>query len=76
MFRELFATCALLLPLGIQAQQKSAWESLPEDTIAAMRIDFSEDISSQIQNNTRLGRQVFSPVRIQKIKDILIKNML
>jgi len=75
MFKELFATCALLMPLGIQAQQKSAWESLPEDTVAAMRLDLSENISSQIQDNTRLGRQVFSPTRIQQMKDIIIKNI-
>ncbi|NQZ60466.1 MAG: hypothetical protein HRT88_23715, partial [Lentisphaeraceae bacterium] len=76
MIKKIFVgSCALMMPLVSQAQRKSAWQSLPEDTLAAVRVDFSANISKQIQGNTRLGKQIFDAARIERIKSIIIKNI-
>ena len=50
--KALISSCALFMPLSMQAQKKSAWDSLPEDTILAARVDFSETVSKQIQDSS------------------------
>lgn len=60
-----------LIPAALFAQKQSGWNSLPEDTIAAVNINFSKEVSEKIQNNTNLVKKIFSPAKMAKLKEVI-----
>ena len=62
---------ASLIPAALFAQKQTGWNSLPEDTIAAVNINFSKDITDKIQNNTNLGKKILSKDKLERLKQII-----
>jgi hypothetical protein len=58
------------------AEEDKGWNSLPAETVAAFRLNLSEDALSDIQVNTKLGRQVFSKERFSQFIKIIQKHSL
>lgn len=60
-----------LIPAALFAQKQTGWNSLPEDTIAAVNVNFSKEVSDKIQNNTNLGRKIFSKEKFAQLKQVI-----
>ena len=60
-----------LIPAALFAQKQTGWNSLPEDTIAAVNINFSKEITDKIQINTNLGKKIFSKEKFAQLKQII-----
>ena len=65
------AVAVSLVPAALFAQKQSGWNSLPEDTVAAVSVDFSASITDKLQSNTNLGKKIFSPDRLKRLKDVI-----
>lgn len=63
-----------LIPAALFAQKQSGWNSLPEDTIAAVNINFSKTVSDKIQANTNLGKKIFSKERLAQLKQTIVNH--
>ena len=60
-----------LIPAALFGQKQTGWNSLPEDTIAAVNVNFSKNITDKIQNNTNLGKKVFNQQKFNQLKTII-----
>ena len=66
--------CCLALPITSFAQKTSGWNSLPEETVAALRMNFSEAILKKMQTNTKLGATVLNQTKINSLKELILKQ--
>ena len=73
MIKRIFkiATLVSLMPAALMAQKQTGWNSLPEDTIAAININFSKEITDKVQNNTKLGKNIFSKEKFAALKQTI-----
>ena len=66
------AACAafVLGSLSTHAATEDVFQALPNDTIAALRINLSKENLNAIKNETQLGKMFSDPKRIDKLKNI------
>lgn len=73
MIKKLLKVTAVvsLIPAALFAQKQTGWNSLPEDTIAAVNMNFSKEVCDKIQNNTNIGKKIFSKEKIAQLKQVI-----
>jgi hypothetical protein len=67
--------CCLALPVTSFAQKTSGWNSLPEETVAALRMNFSEATLKKMQTNTKLGATILNQSKINSLKELILKQV-
>jgi hypothetical protein len=65
----------LALPVTSFAQKTSGWNSLPEETVAALRMNFSEATLKKMQTNTKLGATILNQSKINSLKELILKQV-
>ena len=66
----------IILSLAMFADSTKSWKSLPTSTIAAIEMDFSEDLLLKLRNETSLGKTILSEKNIASFVEIVKKHSL
>ncbi|MEK6248753.1 MAG: hypothetical protein N2C12_11275, partial [Planctomycetales bacterium] len=59
---------------SLLAEVPSSWDCLPEETVFAVRIPNGKAIKDSLGETTKLGKVFLSDERIEKIKDLIVKQ--